>query len=462
MSGSPRARPAPPPAPADAPPPASGERKRSFFAFLFGGFLGLAVVKFGNPPILEPWVSTPETLMEYLFYTPWPAAWAYWLLFGLAVFGVWVADRAFPPRQTWVLGLLLGWLGWQFLAAKGSVDPALTAFTLRHLISCASVFLLGYFCLGRLERLGWFWPGILAGFLIMIGVGWNQHFGGLEETREYFRLYLYPQMKDLPLEYLKKLSSTRIFGTVFYPNALAGALLLLGPPILALTATARERFTLGARVLLAALLSAGALACLYWSGSKGGWLLMLLLGVIALLHGRFSNRAKAVLVGAVLVCGLAGFGLKYAGFFRRGATSVTARFDYWRAAAQTAAANPLFGTGPGTFFAAYSKIKKPESEPSRLVHNDYLEQASDAGLPAFVLWTAFLAAALVWSYPRMRRPARASSSGYWVRLGLWLGVLGWALQSCVEFGLYIPALAWPALAGLGFLLRQAGHAEAST
>jgi hypothetical protein len=35
---------------------------------------------------------------------------------------------------------------------------------------------------------------------------------------------------------------------------------------------------------------------------------------------------------------------------------------------------------------------------------------------------------------------------------IWLGVLGWSLQSLVEFGLYIPALAWPAFAFLGWLL----------
>ena len=29
------------------------------FAGLFGGFLGLVLLKFGNPPIMEKWVTTP-------------------------------------------------------------------------------------------------------------------------------------------------------------------------------------------------------------------------------------------------------------------------------------------------------------------------------------------------------------------------------------------------------------------
>ena len=37
---------------------------------------------------------------------------------------------------------------------------------------------------------------------------------------------------------------------------------------------------------------------------------------------------------------------------------------------------------------------------------------------------------------------------------VWLGVLGWSLQSLVEFGLYIPALAWPAFTFLGWLRQE--------
>jgi hypothetical protein len=36
-------------------------------------------------------------------------------------------------------------------------------------------------------------------------------------------------------------------------------------------------------------------------------------------------------------------------------------------------------------------------------------------------------------------------------------VLGWSLQSLLEFGLYLPALAWPALTSLGWLLGTVGR-----
>ena len=255
-------------------------------------------------------------------------------------------------------------------------------------------FYLGYFSLSRVQRVGPFWAGLMCGLLVVLAVGWEQQFGGLKETRRYFFLYIYPQLKEVSPEYLKKMSSDRIFSTLFYPNTLAGGLLLLLPATLAALWQTRQLMTAAARWFLIGLVGIAGLACLYWSGSKGGWLLMLMLGLVALLRLPFNQRLKIVLVTGVLLAGLAGFFWRYAAFFQKGATSVSARFDYWRAAVQTAKDKPLFGTGPGTFAIAYQKIKRPESEMARLVHNDYLEQASDSGLVglsgvrAFYCWHA--------------------------------------------------------------------------
>ncbi len=198
-----------------------------------------------------------------------------------------------------------------------------------------------------------------------------------------------------------------------------------------------------------ALMGGAALACLYWSGSKGGWLLMLFTGLVAALYLPMKRQFKLILVGMALVLGLAGFFVKYSGYFRKGAPSVSARFDYWKAAVQTVEANPMVGSGPGTFAIAYAKVKKPESEMARMTHNDYLEQASDSGLPGMVLYTALVAGALVAAVRKGDRD--------WVRRAVWLGVLGWALQSFVEFGLYIPAVAWPAFTFMGWLLGQGSN-----
>jgi O-antigen ligase len=179
---------------------------------------------------------------------------------------------------------------------------------------------------------------------------------------------------------------------------------------------------------------------------------MLVVGMILLLRLQFAVRLKVALVGVVLVAGLAGFALKYAGFFQRGAKSVSARLYYWEAAACTTVANPVFGTGPGTFGVAYKAIKRPEAEMSRLAHNDYLQQASDSGLVGFLAYAVLVVGSLIYGRPRQDN---SGSAGSYLRFSIWLGLLGWSLQGLLEFGLYIPALAWCSFGWMGWLLGTA-------
>lgn len=426
----------PPPAPADGP-AARG------FATLFGALLGLSLLKFGNPVVLAQLVEWPKDRYEWIFMA-WPNAVALPLLLGVAVLGL-LALRWRELTWRWELALPLGWLGWEALAAGQSAEPASSWPVVLHFGTCVLCYLLGTFSLTRRRDLGGFWLGLLAGFAIILTVGLEQHFGGLAETRRQFHLYIEPTLKVVPPDLLKRISSDRIFSTLFYPNALAGVLLLLLPALLAFLWECDRWLTRGARLFLIAAVGGGALGCLFWSGSKGGWLLMLLLGLVTLLRLPMAAWWKWVVMATVLLAGLTGFGLRYAGFFERGATSVSARFDYWRAAAQTAAEHPVWGTGPGTFARAYARIKRPESEMSRLVHNDYLQQASDSGVPGLLAYAAFVVWGLVRGFPR------GPLAGNWLRFGVWLGLLGWALQSLFEFGLYIPALAWPAFTFLGWI-----------
>jgi O-antigen ligase len=422
----------------------------AIFAGLFGVFLGVALLKFGNPPITEKYNSAPADVYEFLLGYPWPIGWAYAALGIVAVLGL-LAARWELNAPRWLVWLPLAWFAWQIAAGFVTMDAALSAATLWHFAGCLACFYLGLLSLSRVERAGFFWRGLLFGFFIMLAIGWEQHFGGLEETRRYFYLYQYSNLPQIPPEYLKRISSNRIFATLFYPNALAGALLLLLPVTLALIWRARARLTAPARLFLLGAAGVGGLGCLYWSGSKGGWLLMLLLGLVALLRLRIGRKVRMVLIGCVVVAGLAGFLYKHIGFFQKGATSVSARFDYWEAAAKTAVARPLFGTGPGTFAIPYAQLKRPESEMARLVHNDYLEQASDSGIPGFLLYSIFIVGALIWAG---RRCFPLGEENDWLAFSIWLGVLGWALQGLVEFGLYLPALAWPAFAFLGWLLGR--------
>ena len=198
---------------------------------------------------------------------------------------------------------------------------------------------------------------------------------------------------------------------------------------------------------------------------------MLLLALLGMLRMPFSQKLKSLTVAVVLLAGIAGFAIKYRAFFEKGATSVVARFDYWRAALVISRSHPWLGTGPGTFGAAYQDVRDPRSEPARLVHNDYLQQLSDSGILGCLTYTSFVVAALVCSFPRdpstggekadpggvteMNSEAEKSEARY--RFGIWLGLFGWFVQGLFEFSLYVPGSAWVAFGLLGHLL--AGSAK---
>lgn len=418
-------------------------RLRQIFSLLFGLFLGLSLLKFGNPVILDKLINRPSGAFEWLLNS-WPLSVGFTLLCGIIIAGL--ISARFSMNVCRIALLPLVWLVWQFISAAHTVSGELTRATLPHFVACVVCFYLGLFALSQTKWSGQFFVCLLLGLLVVIAVGWQQHFGGLEATRKYFFAHLYPQMTNVSPEYLKKISSDRIFSTLFYPNALAGAILLLLPVSLATIWQQRDLLTGGARGFLLGLVTIGAMACLYWSKSKGGWLVMLLLGLAALLRLRFEKRLKLILIAIILIVGLGGFALRFAGYFQKGATSVSARGDYWHAAVLTAAANPIFGTGPGTFAIPYSQIKRPDAEMARLVHNDYLQQASDSGLLGCLAYFILVAGGLWVTY------RKSGQQDDWLQFSVWLGLLGWSLQSAIEFNLYIPALAWTAFALLGWLV----------
>ena len=416
-------------------------------AVLFGIVLGVALLKFVNPAIFEKMVEWPANGYEWVI-NPWPVGIGYWMLGGVALIGI-PALRLKTTAPMWLIVLPLIWLAWQLIAATQTVDLELTRSTVKYFAACVACFYLGLFSVARLPTPTGFLVPICVSFALVLALGIQQHFGGLEASRQYFFTYVYPHSPSVPPDYLKKISSDRIFSTQFYPNALAGVVLLLLPATVALLWQGKRRFTAAARAFLCGSVGFMGLACLYWSGSKGGWLIMLLLGLVGLFRLPISARLKLTLVGAILVVGLTGFGLKYVGFFQHGATSVSARFDYWQAALRTAVARPVFGSGPGTFAISYKKIKRPESEMARLAHNDYLQQASDSGLAGFILYTGLIVGVLLFTKPA---PAGAGDGRETLRFAIWLGLLGWSLQSLLEFGLYIPDLAWCGFGFMGWLL----------
>lgn len=441
------------------------------YALAFGLFLGLCIWKFGNPVILDHKILAPVSPAE-LWQEPWPLHWAKWFLLPLALAGA-VLTFKFggfrEPSNRWLWLPPLAWLGWQVFAAGHSVDSDLTTATLWQFSGCVACYFLGAFLLAKRGLLPWLLAGILAGFTLCLIRAVDQKF------------YEYPQSRQMLIEgersgwtnyppvtvaamrrdgiiittngtelvnplIMAKFEKGRVSGTMVYPNALAGLILLLWPVSLALAFNSTKRLKPAIRWLTIALTIFVGAAALIGSGSKFGLLISLGVAGLFLLRLNWAPRLKMVAVAVMLTFGLTVFAVRFHHYFSLGATSATARLDYWRAAVETTAANPLLGSGPGTFQRPYARIKTPESEMARLTHNDYLEQFSDSGIIGGLSYLAWIVLVFVTLKRRIWEHAGP------IPFALFAGAIGWFVQGFGEFSLYIPALAWTAFTLLGLLV----------
>lgn len=408
-----------------------------------GALLGLSLLKLGNPVILDRLVTLPEGFWQWVFQ-PWPLSLGVCGVLVLVAAGLLWGGRPDLTRVRGWAWVPLVWFGWQVCASIPTVDKTLTEVTLKHFGICVLLYYLGLFSRRDVsDHVPQFIWGLVLSLVMVLWIGWDQHFGGLEATRR--MVYEQEGWQNLPKDYLKKLSSDRIFSTLVYPNALAGAILLFAPvSIFAIYSLRyRYRFVIYATFLGLFIYASGA--CLVWSGSKAGWLIAVFMLGFAFWSQESLRRYRRWTIATVLVLGFGLFVARYQAYFKKGATSVGARFDYWSAASRTVVQRPLLGSGPGTFSVMYRAVKAPESEMALLAHNDYLEQASDSGVVGGIAYLLLFPAALIRIYRYSNRVPLVFS--------IWIGLLGWALHGCVEFGLYIPALSWSAFFFLGWIER---------
>jgi hypothetical protein len=454
--------------------PGSKIAANEIYALAFGLFLGLCIWKFGNPVILDANIDAPVTPAEFWRFA-WPTHWANWIFFPLAGAGAILALSKQPrwPGPKWLWLPPLFWLGWQFLSASHSVDASLTATTLWQFAGCVACYFWGALLFGGRRVTAFVLTGVLAAFTFCLIRAVDQRVVEFPQSRQVLLegqragwTNIPPQalldMKrehaiittngvDVPNpEFLIKVTQGRVYGTLVYPNALAGLILLLLPVSLALVFGAKNlRPAVRAAAIVTALFLGGA--AFFWSGSKLGWLIAMAIGGLYLLRLKWPAGLKIAAMATVAVLGLGIFAARFHGYFEAGATSVGARLDYWRAAAQTTGNNPLFGTGPGTFQRPYAQLKPPNAEMARLAHNDYLEQFSDSGIPGGIFYAGWIVVSLAAIGRRIWK------TGNPIVFAIFAGVIGYFIQGIGEFSLYIPALAWTAFTLLGWLLARAGN-----
>ncbi|MBI2496464.1 MAG: O-antigen ligase family protein [Opitutae bacterium] len=258
----------------------------------------------------------------------------------------------------------------------------------------------------------------------------------------------------------------RSAGMFGIPNSLAGLLELMLPVCLA------PVFSRAARPVVRA--ACGGLAALLGfamvlTGSRGGWIsLALALLLWPLLDGKNWRRRLA---GAALVLTIAVAGFwalhRFSDFAReRIQPFLDGRLEstrpiIWKAGLQLWRDHPWLGSGAASYNVLFDQYRPRGflNEPD-WAHNDYLNTLSDYGLAGFALWVAAGGALLRLGWRAVQRvrcagAAPADGFGRWKwRLGLFLGLLAFALHLGVDFHTKLPALAFAAAAVAALLLRD--------
>lgn len=112
--------------------------------------------------------------------------------------------------------------------------------------------------------------------------------------------------------------------------------------------------------------------------------------------------------------------------------TISGRTQSWEDSLQIVADFPLTGSGMGTFFAIYPSYKTVLSEtPLRQAHNEYLEMATDGGLIAIALITAFLILFFLRNFGLYR--LRRDSFARHLFLGTLTGIVALLLHSITDY-----------------------------
>jgi O-antigen ligase len=187
-------------------------------------------------------------------------------------------------------------------------------------------------------------------------------------------------------------------------------------------------------------------AALVFSRSRMGMLavassLMVVVSLIALARKTVPAAAAAVFLALSLSLaawiGLRPAFARFAGVARE-FSGPESRFPIWRGAAELIRRHPLVGTGLGTFPIAYTPFQTTFlTQFVNHAHNDYLELASDLGIPVAAVLVGSILGVLAHSLRRFWRTE--SRLERYVSLACAGSIVAILLHSLADFNLYIPA-----------------------
>ena len=397
-------------------------------------------------------------------FHPWPNVIVHILAVLLLLGALLVCPWKELPRTAWIPPV--AFLGSQIVATLSSSEPSLSLPVLWLDCSLVCAYLLGALVARDGEKIELVTLAWLAAGILLAWSGIYQAAVGLKEVE--VALHRHPDLVTAMPRISDWSKAGRIYATFTSPNLLGGYILSAFFVILAWcliparqaasavggdhhdpAGVAQQQHTtdrwatwLGGMLGLLPLLY-----CFWHSQSKGSYGVLFLTLCVAIILLTRRQRISIAVIAALIALFVAGFILGYGRLaWTESHRTGAARLEFWRAAWQIGCDHPVAGSGPGTFAIMYPRYKKPETEPTRFVHNTYLQMWSDSGFAGFATFAVWLPGSL-W----LQRWKHLAPKERLIPTLLWCACLGFALHSLVDFDYYSPGNSWPIFLLLGYL-----------
>jgi O-antigen ligase len=385
------------------------------------------------------------------------------LLFVLAGCALWIEPREVSRARWLAPALLLAFLACDIAVVHPAAYPARTQ--LLAVAACLCGFIVAACAAREAEARRSIWSVLIA--------------LGLAESL--YALVQYMTDWQQILAFKKVVYTAQASGTYINPNNFAGLIEMLLPLVFARTLWEFEQWTANARgsrrraaswmredhlprfafFLFGTLL---LMAALLFSRSRAGiaaaWAGVALVAAVWTVRRRQHSAALAIVIFLVVVtfAGGAWIGLEPVfSRFRSAEQDLPSRVAVWKDTAKLVRAHPYWGSGPGSFEDAYTRVQT-SGLTMRLnhAHDDYLEFAAEWGVPATLLLFALVGFVLFRALRRIGRAAR--SADRFLLLGCCGGLCSMLLHAFVDFNLHIPAnaLLFAVLAGVACALSAVG------
>ena len=182
---------------------------------------------------------------------------------------------------------------------------------------------------------------------------------------------------------------------------------------------------------------------------------LLIAGSVALLLSRHATRSTMILIASLIVIDIfivgAWFGVEKTiqRIQQTTVSDVEERVEPSAYALEMVRDYPVFGTGPGTFYTAFTRYRGPEIQGFYdLAHNDYVQFLVETGLFGVALIAVLPITALTLAVFALSRRRDPLARGF--AFAVIMGVSAIGIHSSVDFNLQIPANAFAFMVLLAF------------